>query len=45
LANTKFFNEYFISEKRYLKQMNLKSKFGHQGELVQNFAQLVTLGN
>jgi uncharacterized UBP type Zn finger protein len=26
LANTKFFNEYFIKEKKYLTQMNLKNK-------------------
>jgi len=29
LANTKFFYEYFIKDKKYMKQMNLKSKFGY----------------
>ena len=38
LANTRFFYEYFIKDKRYIKQMNLKSKLGHQGELASNFA-------
>jgi ubiquitin C-terminal hydrolase len=38
LANTKFFHEYYMREKRYLKQMNLKNKLGHQGELASNFA-------
>jgi len=33
LANTRFFSEYFVKEKKYLKQMNLKSKYGYQGEL------------
>lgn len=41
LANTQFFYDYFIKEKTYLKQMNIKNKFGHQGELASNFAQLV----
>jgi ubiquitin C-terminal hydrolase len=41
LANTKFFSEYFIKDKRYLKQLNLKNKAGHGGELASNFAQLV----
>lgn len=41
LANTRFFYEYFIKDKRYIKQMNLKNKLGHQGELASNFAQLV----
>ncbi|CDW76980.1 ubiquitin carboxyl-terminal hydrolase 15 [Stylonychia lemnae] len=41
LANTKFFYEYFIQERKYLKQMNLKSKHGHQGELASNFALLL----
>lgn len=29
LANTRFFYEFFIKEKRFLKQMNLKSTHGH----------------
>lgn len=41
LANTKFFNEYFIKDKKYLTQMNLKNKSGHSGELASNFALLV----
>ncbi|TNV87076.1 hypothetical protein FGO68_gene9179 [Halteria grandinella] len=41
LANTKFFYEFFSKEKRYQKQMNLKSKHGHQGELAENFASLM----
>jgi ubiquitin C-terminal hydrolase len=38
LANTKFFNDYFIKDKKYLTQMNLKNKSGHSGDLAQNFA-------
>jgi ubiquitin C-terminal hydrolase len=38
LANTKFFNEYFVKQKAYMKQMNLKSKYGFNGELAENFA-------
>jgi ubiquitin C-terminal hydrolase len=41
LANTKFFNDYFIKDKKYLTQMNLKNKSGHSGDLAQNFALLV----
>ena len=41
IANTKFFYEYFVKNKAFMKQMNLKSKFGHQGELAQSFAELV----
>ena len=41
IANTKFFYEYFVKEKRYSKQMNLKSKYGYNGELAESFAQLV----
>jgi ubiquitin C-terminal hydrolase len=43
LANTKFFYEFFSRDKRYLKQMNMTSKYGHQGELASNFALLVSL--
>ena len=42
LANTKFFCEYFIKEKKHLTQMNLKNKSGHAGELASNFALLVS---
>ena len=42
LANTKFFSEYFIKEKKHLTQMNLKNKSGHAGELASNFALLVS---
>jgi ubiquitin C-terminal hydrolase len=41
MANTKFFNDYFIKDKKYLTQMNLKNKSGHSGDLAQNFALLV----
>jgi hypothetical protein len=43
LANTKFFSEYFIKEKKHLTQMNLKNKSGHAGELASNFALLVSI--
>ena len=29
MANTKFFYEFFVQDKRYAQQMNLKSKHGH----------------
>eukprot|EP00349_Pseudokeronopsis_sp_Brazil_P009920 CAMPEP_0202979176 /NCGR_PEP_ID=MMETSP1396-20130829/85405_1 /ASSEMBLY_ACC=CAM_ASM_000872 /TAXON_ID= /ORGANISM="Pseudokeronopsis sp., Strain Brazil" /LENGTH=181 /DNA_ID=CAMNT_0049718495 /DNA_START=1710 /DNA_END=2255 /DNA_ORIENTATION=- len=38
IANTKFFYEYFVVEKKYQKQMNLKSKYGHNGDLAEAFA-------
>jgi ubiquitin C-terminal hydrolase len=41
LANTKFFYEYFVMQKKYNNQMNLKSKYGYQGELAQSFAFLM----
>jgi ubiquitin C-terminal hydrolase len=43
VANTKFFYEYFIKESKYLKQTNMKNVLGHQGDLVLNFAQLVSI--
>lgn len=42
LANTRFFYEFFHKEQRFKKQLNMKSKHGHGGDLAKNFAELVS---
>ena len=41
IANLKFMHEYFIKDKRHLRQMNLRNPLGYQGDLANAFGMLM----
>ena len=41
IANLKFMHEYFVKEKMYHKQSNMKNPLGYQGDLASAFGMLL----
>jgi len=41
LVNIRLLHEYYVIEKKYMRQLNLQNRLGHKGDLVLSFANVM----